>query len=74
MIMKFQRKPITVEANQFHPDGLPWPKGVIKSWHGFIIKTSDGWMVVKSGDWIIQEIDQNYPCDPETFKVKFIKI
>ena len=69
--MKFRRKPITIEANQFHPDGLPWPKGVVKINGNFMVFTLEGWMVVKSGDWIIRGIG---PCDPETFEVKYEKI
>ena len=70
--MKFQRKPIIIEANQFHPEGLPWPKGVVKINGNFTIAGS--YTVVKPGDWIIDNAGTYYPCDPETFKMKFVKV
>ncbi len=69
--MKFQRKPIIIEANQFHPDALPWPKGVIRGTKNFIIPTLDGWMVVKSGDWVIEYMNKYDVIKPDEFEAAY---
>ncbi len=69
--MKFQRKSTIIEANQFHPEGLPWPDGVIRSIKNFVIPTLEGWTTVKSGDWIIS-IDGKYSsCAPKEFEATY---
>jgi len=30
--MKFRKKPIVIEAEQFFPDKLPWPEGIQMAW------------------------------------------
>ncbi len=69
--MKFRRKSIIVEANQFHPQGLPWPKGVIKINNNFMLPTLEGWAVVKSGDWIVDDDGNYYCCNPDTFEATY---
>ncbi len=72
--MKFRNK-TTFEANQFYPEGLPWPEGVVKINNNFVVKTAWGWLPVNSGDWVM-ELDDNeyYPCDPEFFKARYEKV
>jgi len=87
--MKYRKKPIVIEAEQFFPDCHPWPKGV----HGvnpnhpnFIIKDSskvtawgiqtlEGWHLVSPGDWIITGIKgEHYPVKPDIFELTYERI
>ena len=75
--MRFQKKPIVVEAEQFlgfyH---TPWPAGVevdqsVDGGTTLCVTTTHGQKTrVESGDWIIAEPDGNgfYPCKPHIFK------
>ncbi len=72
---KFRKKPVVIEAEQFWPDNLPWPDGVIpndpsKSVNTKgAIKTLEGWLTVSPGDWIITGVNgEKYPCKPDIFK------
>lgn len=75
--MKYRKKPIVVEAEQFFPDKEPWPSGVVKdpaphvtaSWW---IHTPEGGHVVVPGDWIITGIQgELYPCKPDIFEATY---
>ena len=73
--MKFRKKPIVIEAEQFDPDNKPWPDGVYEiEMHGFLdwgfrIKTLEGIMRVTPDDWIITGIKgERYPCKPDIFE------
>ena len=62
--MKFRRKPVTVEAEQFFPEKKPWPRGIqirLPHWankslnpqptYGFL---ADGYTAkVEPGDWVV---------------------
>lgn len=65
---RFRRKPIFVEAEQFHSDKKPWPFGV--DWEpefrdqdgsrlgGFFkLRTYGGFQFITSGDWVVQRAD-----------------
>lgn len=77
--MKFRKKPVVVEAEQFMAIGgfpslgvMPWPdengcQPRDMSW-GYI-DTLEGRMHVSHGDWIITGIKgEKYPCKPDIFE------
>lgn len=69
--MKFQKKPVVVEAEQFDPQRQPWPEGVYGVRNGgarvpagaslgmidyFQIDITYGpSVVVRAGDWIVRD-------------------
>ena len=79
--MKFRKKPIVIEAEQFFPDIKPWPDGVREIIHGnetpdyFWIDTLEGGHMVGTGDWIITGIQgEKYPCKPGIFKQTYERV
>ena len=75
--MKFSKKPVVVEAEQFFPDRVPWPEGVyasggphtIPSWS---IVTLEGVAAVVPGAWIITGVKgERYPCAPDIFAATY---
>ena len=74
---KYRKKPIVIDAQQFHPNEALWPEGIIAwnetdirprdmSW-GYI-ETLEGKMHVQADDWIITGIHgEKYPCKPDIF-------
>lgn len=83
--MKYRKKPIVIEAEQWRPDCLAQPKpyqedalGVIwqydpngKVFQGHI-ETLEGGHTVSIGDWIITGIKgEKYPCKPDIFKATY---
>lgn len=70
--MKFRKKPVVVEAEQFWENSVDgWPLGVYKnssSPTGFAIDTLEGSYHVTEGDWIITGVKgEKYPCKPDIF-------
>lgn len=81
--MKFRKKPIIVEAEQFDPinkhkiklpdgvEGIPCSGADNWAYMGcrFYIDTPEGRLEVKQGDWIITGIKgEKYPCKDDIFK------
>lgn len=75
--MKFRKKPVIVEAEQFFADKKLWPEGVydrrggslIASTIPYWIKTIGGEYQVVDGDWIITRIKgEKYLCKPDIFE------
>jgi hypothetical protein len=77
--MKFRKRPVVVEAEQFRAIG-GFPSLGVKSWPdeqglqprdgswGYI-NTLEGRMHVSDGDWIITGIKgEKYPCKPDIFE------
>lgn len=78
--MKFRKKPVVVEAEQYFPD--QHVQGVCASFHkgseGRIcpdeidtphIHTLEGPLHVSPGDWIITGVKgEKYPCKPDIFE------
>jgi hypothetical protein len=74
--MKFRKKPIIVEAEQWFPgkevagvvvpvpgDGQPY------------IPTLEGAMYLSPGDWIITGVaGERYPCKPDIFKATYERV
>ena len=83
--MKFRKKPIIVEAEQFFPEHYPWPTGVVgidpnrpepkvvdKEATAWGIQTLEGWHLVSPGDWIVTGIKgEKYPVKPDIFEVLY---
>jgi len=72
--VKFRKKPIVIEAEQFFSDKHPWPEGVYIN-HGFKIDTLEGQYTVSEKDWIITGIKgEKYPCKPYIFEATYEKV
>ena len=67
--MKFRKRPIVIEAEQFRKGCRPWPEGVLERKEGgYFMQTLEGPFMVESGDWIITGIKgEKYPCKPDIF-------
>lgn len=71
--MKFRKRPIIIEAEQYHFAQQPWPPGICLGAHdgmyGPHIHTLEGPLRVSDGDWIITGIEgEKYPCKPNIFE------
>lgn len=73
--MKYRKKPIVIDAEQFIPDNKPWPKGVVtttESPTGYGINTLEHTKIkheVTPGDWIITGVQgEVYACKPDIFE------
>lgn len=80
---KFRKKPVVIEAEQFHPNNsLPFrdesvvqfgcacgPKESCTLCDRFWVQTLEGPLAVSAGDWIIRGIKgEFYPCKPDVFE------
>jgi hypothetical protein len=85
--MKVRKKPIVVDAEQFHVWVKPYPKGVYwfplsggqETFGGeqgeFRIDTLEGFHIVSNGDWIITGVKgERYPCKPDIFELTYDRI
>ncbi len=80
--MKFRKKPVVIEAEQWFPgkqiDGVieennmtPYGKVGPAAW----IKTLEGRHEVTPGDWIITGIKgEKYPCKPDIFEATYERV
>ncbi len=81
--MKFRKRPVVIEAEQWFPgkeiEGLIFEPGEYGCDYGcgipgtmVLIKTLEGHMKVRPGDWIITGIaGERYPCKDEIFKATY---
>lgn len=75
--MKFRKKPVVIEAEQFLPDDDIFPEslGVYQdqsSETGYSIDTLEGKHEVTPGDWIITGVKgEKYPCKPDIFAMTY---
>lgn len=79
--MKFRKKPIVIEANQWLAGDPPLPgmepyEGRDDECRGrYVINTLEGVMFVSAGDWIIKGVDgELYPCKPSIFKKTYERV
>lgn len=84
--MKFRKKPVEIEAEQFNPEqkerfsdfimeALCNRSHTAKVWGDVHIHTLEGNMIVRPGDWIIKGIKgEFYPCKPDIFEATYEKI
>lgn len=77
---KFRKKPLVIEAEQFHMGGDPelWPEGI--EWGGdlpegtgcYVVRTLEGVMWVSDGDWIITGVKgEFYRCKDDVFRMTY---
>jgi hypothetical protein len=77
--MKFRKKPVVVEANQFLKRG-ECPLGVFTREDGshFVITIHEQETEIAIGDWIIIESGSDgtraYPCKPDIFEATYEKV
>ena len=84
--MKFIQRPVVVEAEQFFPDRLPWPKAVLgleRSCGDLVcvnetkadcwgVQGYEGWHLIKSGDWVVTDVfGQHWVYGAKGFPLKF---
>lgn len=83
--MKFRKKPVVIEAEQFIPERKPWPTGVYGVRNGgrrddddpdyWQVDTLEGSHVASPGDWIITGIKgERYPCKPDIFAATYDRV
>lgn len=75
--MKFRKKPIIIEAEQWFPDknvdcvkfGITINSLTGNYVKAHMIETLEGTMTVSPGDWIIKGVNgEFYPCKPDIFE------
>ncbi len=75
--MRYRKKPIVIEAQQYAPNMNELPDGVVEEsdntdFTGHVvayISTLEGRMIVSPGDWIITGVNgEKYPCKPDIFE------
>ena len=80
--MKFRKKPIIIDAEQWFPEKeiegvinqTSYVNGVIPVHYG-IVSTLEGDMRVSFGDWIITGINgEKYPCKPDIFEKTYERV
>lgn len=74
--MKFRKKPVVIEAEQFRPnvEVLPFAKDHVVMYDGgrWFIETLEGEMTVSDGDWVIKGVrGEFYPCKPDIFAATY---
>lgn len=87
--MKFRKKPVVIEAEQFHAiehQGIEvsniddvyedrWWRFWKRSKTGWLIDTLEGWHEVTEGDWIITGVKgEKYPCKPDIFEMTYERV
>lgn len=72
--MKFRKKPVVIDAEQFHPESHPLPFASRMACafgpSGWYVVTAHGQeTLIVDGDWIIPEPDGRgfYPCKADIF-------
>ena len=75
-VMKFRKKPVVIEAEQFNIIDKMWPNGVYKDPEGAThIDTLEGPLHVSDGDWIITGVKgERYPCKPDIFEATYERV
>ena len=72
--MKFRKKPVVIEAEQWNGqevDGVTIRSGGV---YGYI-ETLEGGHIVDKGDWVITGVKgEKYPCKPDIFELTYEKL
>lgn len=77
MNMKYRKKPVVIEAEQFDTFSNKVYEGTCdKAHYGYLgethIHTLEGQMTVQHGDWIIKGVKgEFYPCKPDIFEMTY---
>ena len=77
--MKFTKKPVEVNAEQWFPDkhidGVIHPRNPPSELFPGEIETLEGIHLVSPGDWIITGVKgEKYPCKPDIFDLTYDKV
>jgi uncharacterized protein affecting Mg2+/Co2+ transport len=88
--MKFRKKPVVIEAIQYHGNGEElrlWSNGIVvespvlepseddPSGEYVQIQTLEGCMIGNKFDWIIKGVNgEFYPCKPDIFEKTYEKV
>lgn len=79
--MRFRKKPVEVEAEQFFNNKRPWPDGVVNRYWGESkgtlpsIKTLEGWYIVSECDWIVTGIvGEKWAVRADIFEMTYERI
>lgn len=86
---KFKKKPVVIEAHQFHGsstelkafhdwmDGYAFQRPAIctRDIRPLTISTLEGLMSAQPGDWVIKGVKgEFYPCKPDIFKATYEEV
>jgi hypothetical protein len=75
--MKFRKKPLMIEAEQFHHAATS-PAGVRTEEDGraYVVTIHGQKAYLAPGDWVITEPDgvHHYPCKPDIFEATYEKV
>lgn len=89
MAADYRKKPVVIQAEQFHADHRPWPFGVVQyrpmpdtsdraqsSLDGhYFVQTLEGPLIVSEGDWIIRGVKgEYYPVKPDIFSATYERV
>lgn len=73
--MKYRKKPVVIEAQQFRPDRpLPFKDAGVCCFDGdyWYVETLEGPLRISAMDWIIKGIKgEFYPCKPDIFEATY---
>lgn len=72
--MKFKRKPIEINVEQFWPSKRPWPKGVVPGEGGFVVYNilHKTYVKIVPGDWIRQDnMNDIYPIADDIIRREY---
>lgn len=76
--MKYRKKPIIIEAEQWFPGKKIEGVGNVEGGKGpdfAFVNTLEGIMTVKPGDYIITGFKgEKYPCKPDIFEATYEKV
>lgn len=76
--MKFRKKPVVIEATQYHGNNSEAVMAILGMMHprdvkftetgGMLIQTKEGELLASVDDWIIKGVaGEFYPCKPDIF-------
>ncbi len=78
--MKYRKKPVEIEAEQFVKEAKHPLSGVCYQQHSDVylqphIHTLEGEMHIAESDWIIKGVKgEFYPCKPDIFEMTYEKV
>lgn len=88
--MKYRKKPVVIEAEQWLPcrsqdewdvEEMPYPPAphelLRRRWWSrrWQLKTLEGWFKLTPYDWIITGVEnERYPCKPSVFEATYEKV
>lgn len=66
---KYRKKPVVIEAEQWHGGDPPLSGMVLDEDGNYVIETLEGKMRVRDGDWRLIGVEgEKYPCKDSVFQ------